>query len=90
MKKNQSRRNWLKNVTAGMAGLLAAEQLSGKSLSYSEAGSKFNVSKALMSPRDSIKITKLEIIPVNTLRTIFVRMHTDVGIIGIGEGTTLR
>lgn len=87
MKINQSRRNWLKNVTAGMAGLLAAEQLSGKSLSYSEAGSKFNVSKALMSPHDSIKITKLEIIPVNTLRTIFVRMHTDAGIIGIGEGT---
>lgn len=87
MRKNISRRNWLKNMTAGMAGLLAAEQLSGKSLNYSEAGSKFNVSKALMAPGDSIKITKLEIIPVNTLRTIFVKMHTDAGITGIGEGT---
>lgn len=87
MKKNLSRRNWLKNTTAGMAGLLVAEELSGKSFNYSEAGSKFNVTKALMAPGDPIKITKLEIIPVNTLRTIFIKMHTDVGIIGIGEGT---
>jgi galactonate dehydratase len=87
MKKNLSRRNWLKNTTAGMAGLLAAEQLSGKPFNYSEAGSKFDVNKALMAPGDSIKITKLEIIPVNTLRTIFVRMHTNAGITGIGEGT---
>jgi galactonate dehydratase len=83
----QSRRNWLKNMTAGMAGLLAAEQLSGKEIRSGETGGEFNVSKALMSPRDQIKITKLEIIPVNTLRTIFVKMHTDAGIIGIGEGT---
>ena len=40
-----------------------------------------------MAPGDPIKITKLEIIPVNTLRTIFIKMYTDVGIIGIGEGT---
>ena len=87
MRNNLSRRNWLKNTTAGMAGLLVAEQLSGKPIDNSETGTKFNVSKALMAPGDSIKITKLEIIPVNTLRTIFVKMHTDVGIIGIGEGT---
>ncbi len=37
--------------------------------------------------RDAIKITKLEIIPVHTCRTIFVKLHTDAGIIGIGEGT---
>jgi len=84
---NQSRRNWLKNMTAGMAGLLAAEQLSGKPITYSEADNNFNVNKALMAPGDSIKITKLEIIPVNTLRTIFIKMYTDAGIIGIGEGT---
>ena len=83
----QSRRKWLKNMTAGMAGLLAAEQLSGKEIRSGETGSKFNVNKALMSPGDPIKITKLEIIPVNTLRTIFVKMYTDAGIIGIGEGT---
>jgi galactonate dehydratase len=41
----------------------------------------------MVSPRDAIKITRLEIIPVHSLRTIFVKMHTDAGIIGIGEGT---
>lgn len=87
MKKDFSRRNWLKHMTTGMAGLLVTEQLVGKTIKYSEAGSKFNVTKALVSPNDSIKITKLEIIPVHTLRTIFVKMHTNVGIIGIGEGT---
>ena len=30
---------------------------------------------------------QIEIIPVNTLRTIFVKMHTDAGVVGIGEGT---
>ncbi len=70
-----------------MAGLLTTEHLSARSFSFSEAGSKFNINKALMAPGDPIKITKLEIIPVNTLRTIFVKMHTDAGIIGIGEGT---
>ena len=34
-----------------------------------------------------IKITRLEIIPVHSLRSIFVKMHTDAGIIGLGEGT---
>jgi len=70
-----------------MAGLLATEHLLGKPLNYREAGSKFNASKALIAPGDSIKITRLEIIPVNSLRTIFVKMHTDAGITGIGEGT---
>jgi galactonate dehydratase len=84
---NQSRRNWLRKATVGMAGLLAAERLIGKPSIDVETGNKYNGSKALMAPGDSIKITKLEIIPVNTLRTIFVKMHTDAGIIGIGEGT---
>ena len=74
-------------MTAGMAGLMTAEQLVGKPISYSESGNQFNITKALMDPGDPIKITKLEIIPVNTLRTIFIKMHTDVGITGIGEGT---
>ncbi len=87
MNQNYSRRNWLKHITAGMVGVLAAERLVGKPINYTEAGSKFNFGKALMAPEDSIKITKLEIIPVNTLRTIFVKMYTDVGIVGIGEGT---
>ena len=87
MKQNFSRRNWLNRMTAGMIGLLTAEQLVGKPVNYSEPGNKFNVNKALMAPGDPIKITKLEIIPVNTLRTIFIKMYTDVGIVGIGEGT---
>lgn len=65
-----------------MAGLLIAEQAVAKG--KPEA---FNYDKALMAPGDPIKITKLEIIPVHSLRTIFIKMFTDVGIIGIGEGT---
>lgn len=87
MKKDFSRRNWLKNMTAGMAGLLVTEQLVGQPIKYSEADHTFNVTKAQVSPKDDIKITKLEIIPVHTLRTIFVKMYTNVGIVGIGEGT---
>jgi galactonate dehydratase len=47
----------------------------------------FNPQKAAIAPRDTIKITKLEIIPVNTMRTVFIKLHTDAGITGIGEGT---
>ena len=47
----------------------------------------FNLDRALMAPKDNIKITKLEIIPVHTCRTIFIKLHTDAGITGIGEGT---
>ena len=87
MKQNFSRRTWLNRMTAGMIGLLAAEELVGKPINYLETGNNFNVNKALMDPGDPIKITKLEIIPVNTLRTIFVKMYTDAGIVGMGEGT---
>ena len=80
MKLNTSRRNWIKGLTAGMAGLLVAEQASAKS-------QVFNPAKALASPADDIKITKLEIIPVHSCRTIFVKIHTNAGIVGIGEGT---
>ena len=44
-------------------------------------------SGAIVDPRSAIKITRIEIIPVNTLRTIFIKMHTDAGVVGIGEGT---
>jgi len=64
----------------GMAGLLAAERAPVQA-------QPINTARAMVSPGDAIKITKLEIIPVNSLRTIFVKMHTDAGIIGIGEGT---
>ena len=69
-----------------MAGLLIAEQGIGRTFN-SKKYFPLNTDKALVDPKDDIKITKLEIIPVHSLRTIFVKMHTNAGIIGIGEGT---
>lgn len=66
-----------------MGGLLLSEH----QVKANSAKQPFNESLALAAPRDNIKITKLEIIPVHTCRTIFVKMHTDAGIVGIGEGT---
>ena len=63
-----------------MTGLLASERL----VRAAEAPAR---ASALVDPRSAIKITKIEIIPVNTLRTIFIKMHTDAGVAGIGEGT---
>jgi galactonate dehydratase len=77
-----SRRKWVKYLSAAMGGLLLSEQ----SATASQAP-LFNPALAKVAPRDTIKITKLEIIPVHTCRTIFVKLHTDAGIIGIGEGT---
>lgn len=66
-----------------MTGLLVAEQ----SVIARNSTMPFNDSLALVGPNDPIKITKLEIIPVHSCRTIFVKMHTDAGVVGIGEGT---
>lgn len=74
-------------MTAGMAGILTAQHLSGKQYYSDEKEIMYDPQKAVIAPRDTIKITKLEIIPVNTLRTIFIKLHTDAGITGIGEGT---
>jgi galactonate dehydratase len=86
MKTNLSRRSWIQRLSVGVAGLVLAEQ-SSAAASTEKKPMPFNASMAMIGPTDAIKITKLEIIPVNTLRTIFVKMHTDAGIIGIGEGT---
>ncbi len=79
-----SRRGLIKSmgqsIGLGMAGLLAAERAPA-------SAQPVNAARAMVSPRDAIKITRLEIIPVNSLRTVFVKMHTDAGIVGIGEGT---
>ena len=69
-----------------MAGLLIAEQGISRIIK-SEKHIPLNTDRALADPKDDIKITKLEIIPVHSLRTIFIKMHTNAGIIGIGEGT---
>ncbi len=86
MKNNLSRRTWMKYLSAGMGGLLLTEQ-QAKAASTHQATGAFNSNLAMIAPRDNIKITKLEIIPVHTCRTIFVKMYTDAGIVGIGEGT---
>jgi galactonate dehydratase len=87
MKPPVSRRNWLKKMTGGMAGLLVAEQAMAGTSHKDLPRNVFNNSLALVDPRDDIRITKLEIIPVNSLRTIFIKLHTNAGIVGIGEGT---
>jgi galactonate dehydratase len=84
MNQRISRRNWLKNMTAGMAGLIAAERLG---YAQSKDSERRTADMAVINPKDAIKITKLEIIPVNSLRSVFVKLHTDAGIIGLGEGT---
>ena len=72
-----SRRDWMAMASLGLAGLLASERAAPAQPS----------SRALADPRSPIKIVRLEIIPVHSLRSIFVKMHTDAGIIGLGEGT---
>ncbi len=76
----------MKYLSAGMGGLLLTEQ-QATAMSVQQPPAPFNNNLAMIAPRDNIKITKLEIIPVHTCRTIFVKMHTDAGIVGIGEGT---
>ena len=73
----RSRRDWMAMASWGMAGLLASERAAVAQPS----------SRALIGPRSAIKITRLEVIPVHSLRSIFVKMHTDAGVIGLGEGT---
>ena len=66
MKQNVSRRNLLKNLSAGMAGVLLAEQSFGRSFKKETFEAPFNSHLALVDPKDAIKITKLEIIPVHS------------------------
>jgi galactonate dehydratase len=77
MKSGCSRRQWFNWVSAGLGGLLAAER----------KGHAADANYALIRPKDSLKITRLELIPVHSCRTIFTKMHTDAGIVGLGEGT---
>jgi galactonate dehydratase len=87
MQSNFSRRKWLRHISAGIAGLLVAGQGFSRLSNKEKQNIPFNAGRALIDLKDSIKITKLEVIPVHSCRTIFVKMHTDAGIIGIGEGT---
>ena len=84
MENAASRRNWIKKISTGIAGLVIAERSHGKSNDI-KGTTGFNYSRALIDPKDELKITKLEIIPVHSLRTIFIKLHTNAGIVGIGE-----
>jgi galactonate dehydratase len=83
MNNSLNRRRWLKYLSAAVGAMVVTERSNARQ----RTSENFNESQALVAPRDNIKITKIEIIPVHTCRTIFVKMHTDAGIIGIGEGT---
>ncbi|HEX4177311.1 MAG TPA: enolase C-terminal domain-like protein, partial [Rhizomicrobium sp.] len=78
-----SRRHWMQVASLGMGGLLASE----RAMMADAKAQPINTSRALADPRQALKITRLEIIPVQSLRSIFVKMHTDAGIVGLGEGT---
>lgn len=78
-----NRRHWMQIASLGMGGLLASE----RAMMADAKAQPINTSRALADPGQALKITKLEIIPVNSLRSIFVKMHTDAGIVGLGEGT---
>jgi galactonate dehydratase len=87
MNKNFSRRNWLRNTSVAIAGMLVAQQGISRKSGKEDFKQPYNATLAGADPKDDSKITKLEIIPVHSLRTIFIKMHTNAGIIGIGEGT---
>ena len=62
-----TRRDWIRTLGLGMAGLLAAERAPVMAQPRNDA-------RALADPRDAIRITGIEIIPVQSLRSIFVKM----------------
>src|SRR5262249_45093341 len=64
-----------------LAGAFAA--IGWASLDRAEAQERSN-SKAPVGPRDRIKVTKLETLMVKP-RWLFLKIHTDAGIVGLGE-----
>ena len=70
-----TRRSMLNKMLAGAAGI-----------SYLDSKAHaFNESLAAVDPKDNIKITKLETIPINRTRAVFLKVYTDAGIVGLGE-----
>ena len=74
---NFSRRNWFAGAAAAGAGLFQVEEARAAQITRN----------APISPKDKIKITKLETILVKP-RWLFLKIHTDAGIIGLGEPIT--
>ena len=44
-----------------------------------------DASLAAIRPEDQIKITGIETFPVHRTRSVFLKVHTDAGIVGLGE-----
>lgn len=74
---NFSRRNWFAGAAAAGAGLFQVEEARAAQITRN----------APISPKDKIKITKLETILVKP-RWLFLKIHTDAGIVGLGEPIT--
>lgn len=74
---NFSRRNWFAGAAAAGAGLFQVEEARAAQITRN----------APISPKDKIKITKLETILVKP-RWMFLKIHTDAGIVGLGEPIT--
>ena len=70
-----SRRTMLRGMLAGAASLSALD----RRLEAADAN------LAAIDPKDHIKITKVETFPVNRTRSVFLKVHTDAGIVGLGE-----
>jgi galactonate dehydratase len=72
-----SRRNWIAGAAAAGTGMFGVE----------EARAAQVAKNAPISPKDKIKITRLETILVKP-RWLFLKIHTDAGIVGLGEPVT--
>jgi galactonate dehydratase len=72
-----SRRNWIAGAAAAGTGLFEVEQARAAQV----------VKNAPISPKDKIRITRLETILVKP-RWLFLKIHTDAGIVGLGEPVT--
>ena len=74
---NFSRRNWIAGAAAAGTGLFQVEEAHAAQINRN----------APISPKDKIKITRLETILVKP-RWLFLKIHTDAGIVGLGEPVT--
>jgi galactonate dehydratase len=74
---NFSRRSWVAGAAAAGAGLFQVEEARAQQINRN----------APISPKDKIKITRLETILVKP-RWLFLKVHTDAGIVGLGEPVT--
>ena len=66
-----SRRNWIAGAAAAGTGLYQVEEARAQEIKRN----------APISPKDKIKITKLETFLVKP-RWLFLKIHTDAGIVG--------